>query len=132
MNIDLASTFDFGNTDALRTFMAVHRSVHDATSAALSAKYAGSFSTFGLSAGVAEGQWIEIMRTRRGPMPEALNDWLRYHAQIHNATYARLAGTGTVAPDLSVVDFSKETEFYDWMYVHQQMHDYEQDALGIQ
>ena len=131
MNLDLASNFDFGNEKALQTFFFDHRVVHEQTSATLTAKHGGAFSTFGISSPIAENQWLEAMKTSQGPMPDALQDWLRYHAAIHNATYLTIAGSGTVAPDLSVVDFSKADQFYDWLYVHQQMHDFEQSSLGI-
>jgi hypothetical protein len=131
VNLDLASTFDFGNETALKTFFFDHRVVHEETATALTNTYGGAFSTFGIASPIAEGQWLEAMRSRKGPMLPALQDWLRFHAQIHNTTYMRLAGTGTLAPDLSIVDFSKEDQFYDWIYVHQEMHDFEQDTLGI-
>ena len=74
---------------------------------------------------------MDIMQSREGPMPQALIDWLQVHAVIHDQTYALLAGVGTVAPDLSVADFSQPQQFYDWMYAHQQMHDYAHQTLGL-
>lgn len=131
MNLDIASSIDFGDSDGLLHFFNDHRFVHEEESIALTAKYGGVFSTFGLFSSLAEDAWINLMRTRQGPPPQALIDWLQVHAFIHDQTYAALAGSGTTAPDLSVVDFSKEDQFYDWMYVHQQMHDYEQQTLGL-
>lgn len=131
MNLDLSSSFSYGDVSGLQTFFNDHRFVHDATANALSLKFGGSFSSFGLYSVIAETAWIQIMKSRRGPMPQALIDWLQIHNVIHNQTYRFLGGTGTVAPDLSVVDFSHPVQFYDWMYVHQQMHDFEQATLGI-
>jgi hypothetical protein len=131
MNIDLVSTLDFSDTDGLLHFLNDHRFVHDQESTYLTAQFGGQFPTFGLFSSIAEDNWIQLMRTRQGPVPRALQDWLQIHASIHNQTYQAIAGEGTVAPDLSVVDFSKPDQFYDWMYVHQQMHDYEQQFLGF-
>lgn len=131
MNLDLSSSFNYGDDSGLRTFLLDHRMVHEQTAAALSQKYGGSFSTFGLASSIAEEAWIEVMRNKRGPNPQSLQDWLRVHAFIHDITYQTLAGTGTVAPDLSVVDFGSQEQFYDWMYVHQTMHDFEQQTLGL-
>lgn len=133
MNIDLASTFEFGNVPALRDFLLVHRFVHDATAKALTAKYQVVASTFGISGESAENEWAALMRSQqRGqPVPAGLQVWLELHAQIHINTYALLGQNPTTAPDLSVVDFSSPEQFYDWLYVHQQMHDFEQSSLGL-
>jgi hypothetical protein len=64
-------------------------------------------------------------------MPPALRDWLKLHADMHTQSYALIAGAGTVAPDLSVADFSRAESFNDWMFVHQSMHDFEQQQLGL-
>jgi hypothetical protein len=131
VNLDLSSTFNFGDDRGLRTFLLDHRFVHEQTSNALALKLGGSYSTVALDSALSEEAWVELMRRRQGPVPQALQDWLELHAQIHNQTYELLSGQGTVAPDLSVVDFGKPLEFYDWMYVHSQMHDFEQSSLGL-
>ena len=132
MRLDLSSTFDFGDAVGLRCFLLDHGFAHIQTSQALTAKYGGTYTTFGVQrAAAAEDNWVEMMATRRGPPDQAMIDWLALHAYIHQETYQTIGGNGTVAPDLSVVDFSSPIQFYDWMYAHQQMHDYEQGALGI-
>ena len=131
MNLDLSSGFAFADASGLHSFFLDHRMVHQQTSDALSTRFGGSFSTFGLSSSIAEESWLEMMQSQKGPTPQGLSDWLQIHALIHIQTYQVLNGVGTVAPDLSVVDFSKPAQFYDWMYVHSQMHDYEQSTLGL-
>jgi hypothetical protein len=136
MNIDLAATTSFNEVQGLRNFLLVHRFVHLETANALTAKYGVPFSTFGIDSQLAEDAWIQAMaagaRGEKGvKQPASLQDWLNTHAAIHNASYALLAGEGTVAPDLSVVDFSQADQFYDWQYVHQEMHDYEYATLGL-
>jgi len=130
MNLDLSSTFQFGDARALSFFMFDHRFVHEQTAAALSAKTGQSISTFGVSSPAAEAEWAYAMETgERGG--QALADWLHFHADIHNSTYQFINGTGTFPPDLSQADFTRPQTFYDWIYVHQQIHDYEQAVLGI-
>jgi hypothetical protein len=133
VNIDLAATINFNDDAGLRNFLFVHRFVHDATAAALTAKYGVPASSFGLASVIAEEAWLSLMKSGKTPQrpPVALQDWLKTHAQIHVATYALLGQTPTAAPDLSVVDFSAADQFYDWMYVHQSMHDFEYASLGL-
>ena len=130
MNLDLASTFRFGDAQALAFFFLDHRVVHEQVAAALAAQLGQSITTFDVSSAAAEAEWAEAMSTQT-PGGQALDDWLHFHADIHNTTYQLIFGTGTYPPDLSQVDFSKPTGFYDWMYVHQIVHDYEQQALGL-
>ncbi len=131
MNLDISSTFGFGNVEALRVFWLDHIMAHNQEADALSATFGGSFSTGGLDSQIALDAWERLMTERPGTIPESMRLWLAWHAVIHNQSYAALASTGTVAPDLSQVDFGQPLQFYDWMYVHQQMHDFEQQQLGI-
>ena len=133
MNLDLASQLAFGDLEGLRNFLLLHRVVHDQEAAALTAKFHSPVSTFGVMDEAAEAEWARLMRSKPGTKASlALVNWLYLHAQIHNQSYALLNGATTVAPDLSQVDFSSASQFNDWMYVHQQMHDFEQSSLGIQ
>jgi hypothetical protein len=132
MNIDLFASTVFGDAQGLASFFLAHRFIHDATAKALTAQFGSAASTFGLSSGTAERAWAELMQGEAGtPPPDALKDWLKYHADIHSESYTLIAGTGTVAPDLSLADFSQEQGFADWMFVHQQMHDFEYQQLGL-
>lgn len=133
MNLDLSSTFNFGDSDALRHFMLDHRFVHEAESVAFRAKFGAQQSTFGLGGAQALDEWIELMQGEHGHgrPPPALDDWLKIHAFMHIQAYTLLGQSPTFAPDLSVVDFSVPQQFYDWMYSHQQMHDWEQSQLGL-
>jgi hypothetical protein len=130
VNIDLASTFNFGDVPALRQFFLDHYTVHIQTAQALGTTYGGIFSTTGLFDQLAEDAWVEVM-SQRTPASRPLAYWLILHNQIHQTTEQQIVSAGLNAPDLSIVDFSKEDQFYDWMYVHQEMHDYEQQALGL-
>jgi hypothetical protein len=136
MNIDLAATTGFNDPEGLRNFLLVHRFVHDQTAAALSAKFSIPVSSFGLDSQLAEDAWVQSMQAgaqgRKGArVPTSLQDWLNIHADIHNQTYTLLGQTPTVAPDLSIADFSDASSYYDWQYVHQQMHDWEYQTLGL-
>lgn len=131
MNIDLAATTQFGDTEGLKDFFLVHRFVHELTAAALTAKYHVAVGTFAVSSSNAEQAWVKLMQDKQGPTPPALQDWLSIHADMHNQAYALLGGPGTVAPDLSIADFSSAEQFNDWMSAHQSMHDYEYSQLGL-
>lgn len=137
MNIDFDSQMIFGDKEGLSSFLLTHRFAHNEIQAFLKVKKGVDFSTFGLTDGAAEDEWAALMKAgidgkKVGKPPEALRDWLQRHAELHIAEYNAILGTGTQAPDLSQVDFSVPSEFYDWMYAHQSMHDYEQQVLGFQ
>jgi hypothetical protein len=132
MNLDLVSNLPFNDARALSDFMLVHRLVHLETANALSQQFKVPASTVGIEAQAAEDAWIRLMADKKAPKnPTALRTWLDLHQQIHLATYELLGGDQSSSPDLSQVDFSNESEFYDWLQVHQEVHDYEQSTLGI-
>jgi hypothetical protein len=131
MRIDLSSSIVFGDPVGLRAFLMDHVFVHEQESQALQALTGETFSTIGLLSQQADDAWVGLMERRQRPTPQPLTDWLQLHALMHDQIYEAIAGEGTVAPDLSVVDFSQEAQFYDWMFAHQSMHDYEQGILGL-
>lgn len=133
MNIDLSATTGFNDPMGLQNFLLVHRFVHQQTAQALTAKFSVPFSTFGIDSQIAENAWLNLMKQGKAgqKVPAALQDWLKVHADIHNASYTLLGQSPTTAPDLSQVDFGSAEQFYDWMYVHQQMHDFEYQQLGL-
>jgi hypothetical protein len=131
--IDLAASAGFADQSGMKNFFLVHRFVHDQTANALTARFNVAASSFGVTDQIAEEQWLKTMADAKPgqPAPPALQTWLKVHADIHVATYTLLGQTPTAAPDLSIVDFGSQQEFYDWMYAHQQMHDWEQASLGL-
>jgi hypothetical protein len=132
MNLDLVSSFPFGDGTALRAFLLIHRFVHGAEAAALTARFNVPSSTFGIGGSQAEEAWIEMMQAgERRATPAPLKDWLQLHADLHVQAYSLLGSAPSTAPDLSVVDFSSPEEFYDWMQAHQEIHDYEMAQLGL-
>lgn len=135
MNIDLAASTAWNDAEGLKSFLLTHRFVHEQTATALTAKYAVPASSFGLGSEAAEAAWIQIMRLgaqgEKEPVPTALQDWLKNHADLHTSAYALLGQSPTVAPDLSLADFSTAQGFGDWMFVHQNMHDFEYQQLGL-
>lgn len=133
MIIDLSATTSFGDDSGMKNFFLVHRFIHDQTAAALTAKFNVAASSFGIFDSNADTEWLKLMKDAKAGTtpPPALRNWLQVHADIHVANYVLLGQTPTTAPDLSVVDFGDQEQFYDWMYVHQQMHDFEQASLGL-
>lgn len=133
MNIDNDSQFGFGDSDGLAHFFLTHRFVHDQYQPVLQTNFGSSFSTFGIGSSAAEAAWAELMRQPKPvrQIPAPLSDWLTLHQRLHDAEYSIIGGTGNIAPDISEVDFSDPEQFYSWLYGHQQMHDYTNNALGI-
>lgn len=133
MIIDLAATTTFGDDQGMKNFFFVHRFVHDATAQALTARFGVNASSFGIVDSLAEDAWLKLMRDKKPgqKIPNSLLGWLKIHSDMHIATYTLLGQTPTTAPDLSQVDFGSEDQFYDWMFVHQEMHDFEQQSLGL-
>ena len=134
MNLDIFSQIEFGDGHGVRAFMLAHSLIHDEEAVAIAAQFGVSQSTFAMRNGSAEDAWVARMAERgeKGQIPFALQDWLEWHADIHNQTYQIIGGNaGVQAPDLSQVDFGNAEQFYDWMQSHQQMHDFEQQSLGL-
>jgi hypothetical protein len=133
MNIDLSATTGFGDESGMKNFFLVHRFIHDQTAAALTAKFHVAASSFGIFDSKADDEWLNLMKNAKPGTtpPPSLRNWLKIHADIHVATYTLLGQTPTTAPDLSLVDFGDQEQFYDWMFVHQSMHDFEQASLGL-
>jgi hypothetical protein len=131
--IDLSATTSFADESGINNFFLVHRFIHDQTATALTQRFGVSASSFGVFDTSAQAEWIDLMKKKEPGTrpPQALAVWLKVHSDIHIATYGLLGQTPTTAPDLSIVDFGSEEQYYDWMYVHQQMHDFEQASLGL-
>jgi hypothetical protein len=131
VNLNIASTMNFGDDNALRHFFLDHYMVHLDTARAVSAKQGTAYGTIGLQDTLAEDAWIALMREETQVTADALHNWLILHNSIHQGTDAVITPGGLDAPDLSVVNFAKQDQFYDWMYVHQELHNFEQQALGL-
>jgi hypothetical protein len=130
MNLDLFANFEHGDAQGLAQFMMAHRFIHNQESEALTAQFGASISTFGLTSAAAEQEWIDLMQNGKGPST-ALQDWLKFHADMHVKAYTLLGQSATAAPDLSEVNFASEDQFYEWMLAHQSAHDFEQNSLGL-
>jgi hypothetical protein len=133
MNIDIFSTIQWNDAPGLQNFLLVHRFVHEETANALTARFLVPVTSFGLEGEEAQIAWTQLMASGKTPpeMPLPLKDWLKLHADMHTQSYGLLGQSSTVAPDLSVVDFSQRQQFDDWMFVHQSMHDFEYQQLGL-
>lgn len=129
MDIAIQSQMLFGDSQSLFDFFLVHRLLHDQYAAAIVAKGGATPPLGGLSSTIAVEHWAAAMKPDgRGDSPVLL-DWLRLHQNIHQAEYA-LLGFGQI-PDLEDIDFSKEGQFYDWMFAHADIHLITSQALGV-
>jgi hypothetical protein len=130
VRIDLSATMNFGDNDALQHFFLDHRLIHEQEARAITTRTGQVHSTFGVFDALAEESWLALnSRQTREPSRPLLN-WLILHSSVHQNLVAALAGAD-IQTDLSIVDFSDADQFYDWMYVHQQYHDFEQQQLGL-
>ena len=60
--------------------------------------------------------------------PKETRDWLNDHWQRHRDECSTL---GIAVPDLSIVDFTKEDQYEDWMLLHGNLHEQQNSKLGI-
>lgn len=124
MNIQLQSQMAYGDTTGLRDFFFVHHLVHQAVDAHIAAAGKGAMANAVLDSDSALDGWAAVMRKDESVpsgKASALTDWLHLHAALHQGEYSAF-GLG-IAPDLGVVDFSSERQFYDWMLAHREVHD---------
>lgn len=132
MNIDYYGIFNFGDEEALKSFVLAHRFTHEAESQAIAAQFGGSINTYDVGSLQIIEPWIAMMRGAIQGMPEELGDWLDLHNANHIAMEAFLPASNLgISADLSRTDFSDPEQMQEWLFAHQQMHQYEQQQLGI-
>ncbi|MBA0084031.1 MAG: hypothetical protein HRJ53_03460 [Acidobacteria bacterium Pan2503] len=134
MNMDFYGYFEFGDADAVRQFVVAHYFTHEAEATALAAQFGRSPGTFNVSGMNIVDEWIGVMDGTIEETPRALNDWLEAHNDNHQSM-AEIMGTSvaniTGPVDLSIADFSNAEQLYEWLTLHQQMHQFEQVALKL-
>jgi len=133
MNMDLYGYFAYGDDVGVSTFALAHRFAHEQEAQAIATKFPGQvIQTFNVGAEEIVGPWQQMMADPDAPIPQGMFDWLISHNTNHTEMLALLPANATlVQVDLSIVDFRDPDQMYEWMFLHQQMHDYEQSALGI-
>ena len=131
MNLQLQALTPFGHVDGLKDFFFVHRLVHDQVDAVIAVKGQGNMPNATLDSQRALDAWVKLMQGEEADAQEqeALTDWLQLHANLHQAEYSALH-LG-VSPDLGVVDFAQESQYYDWQYAHSAVHDTLGQATGV-
>lgn len=130
--LDLVSTMQYGDANALRTFFNTHNIVHQLyASKIVTASVAVPL--FDVSDQGALDDFVRMMalvqREEEAAQGDRINNWLGMHMELHRGEMASL-GLGDPV-DISSVDFRKPTQFYDWLLTHQQMHDAQDAALGL-
>lgn len=137
--LDFYSQMNFGDGTALKDFALAHRLAHQAISSAIADAGEPATSSFDVADGRAHSAWELLMLDKDAPgqAREALDAWLQLHADMHQSEYDAL-NLGDITDsfegqsfDLASVDMTKPDEFYVWMQNHQQIHDTEDNALGI-
>lgn len=134
MNIDLYGLFEFGDEDGVKQFVFAHRFTHDFEAQALQAQFGANIDTYGLDGNEIVDPWIDLMRGqgKEDGQPRVIADWLEVHNENHQLMLSYLGSTGTVSDtDLSQVDFSDPDQMAQWLTLHQYLHEFEQQALGL-
>lgn len=132
MNIDFYGMFNFGDEDAVKVFVLAHQMTHDAENRAIFEQYGQNITTYEVGGQEIVAPWIAIMRKEVDSTPAALTDWLEMHNNAHQAILAVLPpAVGLPTVDLSLANFADENQMYEWLMLHQQIHSYEQQALGV-
>jgi hypothetical protein len=134
MNIDLYGLFEFGDEDGVKQFVLAHRFTHEYEAQAINQQFNTSLDTYGVGGAEIVDPWIQLMRGEREDYPQEIQDWLEVHNENHQDMLAFLGGSGisTVGgTDLSIADFSDPARMYEWLTLHQQIHLFEQQALGL-
>jgi hypothetical protein len=130
MNLDVVATINHGDIEGFKQFFLTHLQIHEIESQAAQKRFGLGFSTFGIDSPAAQEAWALAMTEKEEPLQRTLLDWLYWHQAVHARVYQAIVGaTGDL--DLSVVDFRDAGQFYSWMFAHQQLHDYEQQSLGV-
>lgn len=132
MNIDLYGLFPYGDSDGVKAFTLAHRFAHDAERDAIAAKLGRTLGTYAVGGDEAVEPWIEMMQGRSQGIPQAMSDWLQLHNDNHQSMLSILSpSVALAAVDLSIVDFRSADQMYEWLTLHQAIHQYEQQALGL-
>ena len=122
----------YGDRTSLLDFSLVHRLAHAQIDGVIASRGLGSMPDPTLDSGRVMEVWAQLMAPEAALSTEAqrpLTDWLQLHANLHEAEYLALK-LGD-APELSIVDFSNEKQFYDWMFAHAEVHDTLNQATGL-
>ena len=144
MNMDLYGLFEFGDEDGVKTFVMAHRFAHEAEAQAVNQQLQANIGTYGIGGEAIIEPWIQLMKGEREDLPPEIADWLEFHSLNHQAILGYLglnnstgvgvinvAGSVISTGDLAQADFSDPEQMYQWLTLHQQVHDFEQQALGL-
>jgi hypothetical protein len=132
MNIDFYGLFNFGDEDAVKYFVLAHQFTHDAEARAAKEQYGQTLTSYDVGGISIVNPWIMQMRREVQGIPPAMADWLESHNNFHQNLLLLLPqSSGMPATDLSLVNFSVPWQMYEWLTLHQYLHAYEQQQLGI-
>ena len=135
MNIDYLGYFAYGDEDAVKQFTTAHYFTHDAEAGAIAKQFGRNITTFNVSGDSAQESWIALMRRELEEPDYRLLDWLEAHNENHQqmlaAITANLGISVDIPVDLSLANFADDAQLYEWMTLHQQVHQFEQVALKL-
>lgn len=113
MNLDIASDNPYDDKDAFVDFLGQNEIAHQ------------QINEFMLRAGLSPLNFSLTSNPQENP------NWLADHYQLHINEFNLLNLGADNLPDLSVVDFTDQGQYLDWMQDHAAVHDYVNQVLGI-
>ena len=111
VNLGISADVPFGNKDSFDDFLLQNEIAHI---------------SYGSNLARQKGIVISAILPVGNPIDH--NDWLNDHWRRHAEECQTL---GIAVPDLSVVDLKDETQYLDWMMLHAQLHQQQNQKLGI-
>lgn len=135
MNMDFYGYFQYGDSDAVYQFAMAHFFAHQAEATAIAAQFGRNINVYNVSGQDIADDWVQLMAGQIEAQTRAMYDWLQSHNDSH-VEMLQLMGTGGLAKsnaevDLSLADFKDPDQMYDWLTLHQQLHQYEQTVLKL-
>jgi len=122
----------FGDTEGLTQFFFAHRLNHIAIDHAIITNSLGNPANSTIDSQEALNSWIKQMNKpdeTEDKTASILFDWLTWHDNLHQAEYNAF-GLGE-SPSINQFDTKNPGDFYNWMYLHAQMHEILNQAAGI-
>lgn len=113
----------FKDDDGFRAFWQQHAFRHQVYANRLATVYSVQPVVFDLMDVAALDEILHQIRTGNRDKILATTSWLLMHSQVH-AIELNTVGGGTT-DGLTTVDLAKESDFYDWMGIHESLHDFE-------
>lgn len=128
--VQLLSQMPYGDADSMVSFFGDHAIEHQNYGDTIFAKFSAKVATFDVADQLAMREWIAVMSgDKDAVMGAALQAWLEAHEERHKGELSAMKKSASF--DLSEVDFRDPAQFETWMKTHGQLHQFQDQALGL-